>query len=433
MANDAEVTTSSAARLVSWKEIAAFFQVTVRTAQNWEAERGLPVHRIPGGRGRVYAEPAELLAWQTQARLAPADESPALPQHIGWRRWALGAAILTAALVLFARPGQPKPAAPADYRVEGRALIVLDHHGHEIWRYPFDRDVLSNSQLDALGPGSAQKARPGFLDLDGDGSPELIFPNRARQEDNLGDELYVFSAGGQRLWQYRCDDAVRSKTAPYSRQYYIENIQLLVTPSFRGLLVSFLNGPDEAANVTLFSPQGQRIRRYWHSGHIHHMLIEDLNRDGFPEIYLGGIANFHQAADLVVLDPRTFAGASQEPSAHQILGFGPPVELARLIMPRTRLSRRLAKYNTSEGLRRIGDNLALDLRECPACGKADTTVQYRFDDHLRLLDVKPADATATSYQHAYEHGLIPFLWDLREVDELHKVRYLTGAPLGASK
>ena len=50
--------------LVSWKEIAAFLNRAERTAKRWERERGLPVHRVPGGeRGGVFAYPDELEAW----------------------------------------------------------------------------------------------------------------------------------------------------------------------------------------------------------------------------------------------------------------------------------------------------------------------------------------------------------------------------------
>ncbi len=51
-------------RLDSWKEIAAFFGRAERTVKRWEAERGLPVHRVPGsGRGSVFAYTEELSEW----------------------------------------------------------------------------------------------------------------------------------------------------------------------------------------------------------------------------------------------------------------------------------------------------------------------------------------------------------------------------------
>ena len=50
--------------LTTWKAIAAYFQIEERTAKRWEKERGLPVHRPPGGkRGSVFAYTAELEAW----------------------------------------------------------------------------------------------------------------------------------------------------------------------------------------------------------------------------------------------------------------------------------------------------------------------------------------------------------------------------------
>ena len=57
--------------LHGWKEIAAFFNVTVRTAQSWETSRGLPVHRLPGKRGVVYASTGELRAWHRRPAEAP--------------------------------------------------------------------------------------------------------------------------------------------------------------------------------------------------------------------------------------------------------------------------------------------------------------------------------------------------------------------------
>ena len=51
-------------RLKSWKQIASFFGTDERTVKRWEARRGLPVRRIPGGaKATVYAETAELEQW----------------------------------------------------------------------------------------------------------------------------------------------------------------------------------------------------------------------------------------------------------------------------------------------------------------------------------------------------------------------------------
>jgi len=61
------------APLNGWKEIASFFGKDQRTAKRWEATRGLPIHRVPGGnRASVFAYPSELEEWLRQGK--DADE-----------------------------------------------------------------------------------------------------------------------------------------------------------------------------------------------------------------------------------------------------------------------------------------------------------------------------------------------------------------------
>jgi tetratricopeptide (TPR) repeat protein len=54
-------------RIDSWKEIAAFFGRDERTVKRWEKTRNLPVHRLPGDKGGVFAYTAELTDWLNSA------------------------------------------------------------------------------------------------------------------------------------------------------------------------------------------------------------------------------------------------------------------------------------------------------------------------------------------------------------------------------
>jgi len=115
--------------LSSWKEIANFLGVAVRTVQKWEQERGLPVKRLPGKRGVVYADPAELLAWKKATPTATASRG----------RLALAgvvALVLVAAATTALHPWSRK-SAPAGYRIEGKILTVFDERGRELWRKVF--------------------------------------------------------------------------------------------------------------------------------------------------------------------------------------------------------------------------------------------------------------------------------------------------------
>jgi tetratricopeptide (TPR) repeat protein len=67
-------------RVDSWKEIAAFFGRDERTVKRWEKERGLPVHRLPGERGGVFAWSHELSQWLNSARASrPANGDVSVP------------------------------------------------------------------------------------------------------------------------------------------------------------------------------------------------------------------------------------------------------------------------------------------------------------------------------------------------------------------
>jgi tetratricopeptide (TPR) repeat protein len=67
-----------AQRLNGWKEIAAYLGRGERTVKRWEAERDLPVQRVPGGRrAAVHAYRNELETWLQSNRLPAPDDIPA--------------------------------------------------------------------------------------------------------------------------------------------------------------------------------------------------------------------------------------------------------------------------------------------------------------------------------------------------------------------
>jgi tetratricopeptide (TPR) repeat protein len=113
---------SSARKLDTWKEIAAFFGRDERTVKRWEKERRLPVHRLPGRRrGTVYAFSEELTAWlrssqdlvslegpgsqeESQA-LPPAESLPVKASAAApwWRGYGIALAVVVVVLFGFAR------------------------------------------------------------------------------------------------------------------------------------------------------------------------------------------------------------------------------------------------------------------------------------------------------------------------------------------
>lgn len=98
-------------RLGSWKEIASFFGKDERTVKRWEVQRGLPVHRAPGGnRTTVYAYVQELEGWLRghDASLpveTPIAEAPAPPKSGTSRHLPFIMALAALVLVIGATAG----------------------------------------------------------------------------------------------------------------------------------------------------------------------------------------------------------------------------------------------------------------------------------------------------------------------------------------
>ena len=119
---------SQGQRIDSWKEIAAFFGRDERTVKRWESQRGLPVHRVPGGgRGTVYAFTEELTAWLRSSQQRESHETTVLSTPGGNATVPSSLTeipqvpdVSQPAVLPVALPGNPKP-----WWILGAALAVI--------------------------------------------------------------------------------------------------------------------------------------------------------------------------------------------------------------------------------------------------------------------------------------------------------------------
>ena len=137
-------------RLDSWKQIAAYLGRDSRTVRRWEEERGLPIHRVPGGgRPAVFAFRGEIQTWlrasegksrglggvdggvdaedQTGQDVCPMDAAlPAVPNGILSPPSASLAGISAAATPSpAARPAPPQPTANLRFLVLLGILVTI--------------------------------------------------------------------------------------------------------------------------------------------------------------------------------------------------------------------------------------------------------------------------------------------------------------------
>ena len=408
-------------RLESWKEIADFFNVSVRTVQSWEAEKSLPIKRNPGARGRVWAEEADLRAWLDAQESAP----PPPPQNP--RQRYLIPLILTSLIVLItiaAFIAAHRPAGlPAAVKTEGLSLVALDDQGTELWRrrLPFENHPLPERVL-------TEMLKPAFLDLTGDGKPEVIFPLRGNDQKGQNALLLCFSHDGQLLWQFEPGRAMRTALETHPRIYLLRAMApvTLKSGSLPHLALVSSQSPNFISQVALLDSGGRLVREYWHSGHFTSVAAKDFDANGVPEILLTGVSNGYNAATLVVLDPLKFSGASKEESRnHQILGEGDPVERVRLLFPRTQANQIRQRYNQATGVLFAPDHLIVMVHDLTS-DVCNVSVNYHLSFSLELREPELADTTKTCYQTLYAARLLPKLLDPQdELPELRKIKVLT--------
>jgi hypothetical protein len=397
-----EDTREMVSELSSWKRIADYLNVTPRTAQKWEKELELPVKRFGGQKGRVSVSVEDLENWK-KAHIVEKKEKPfpsvrpqATPDQKLQDDHPLGIesspAQISNTKLFFLRTSNRKlgqylfillspvflfliatsgffitnqaPSQPAESRVEGKTLHILDASGKLLWSKVFSEGLLPASSTASFAPACTW-----FGDLDGDTQTEVLFAKIPFDRFNLSSELLCFSAHGTLKWSFTLGQEVATRKENFNSAFIFRN--LLVTTLERGgdnyIVVVSSHNDWYPCQIALLSNSGKCLKQYWHDGHIgieQGLAATDLDGDGEKEILLGGINNARKQATLVVLDKDHFAGAAQEINRdYQLLNFPPAVERARLIFPRSCLSKVLAPFNKAGFFSLKKDGLELQVVE----------------------------------------------------------------------
>jgi hypothetical protein len=311
--------------LTSWKEIAAYLDRDVRTCVRWEQRYGLPVHRLGrDSKAKVFAYSDEIDHW-LQERSALAD-APAEPKTSA-RRWfrpvpilfaLAGLAGLAAAtyFLFFSRTG------PANFRIEGPVLIVVDKHGHDLWSYDTKRSDL----LDDAGYREHFQVRQrvtyqpiwpyiAFHDLNGDGRDEVLFSIQTGSEINEG-ILKVFDDKGKELWPFEAGRSMTFGGKPFPAEYRIFGFDV---DDFDGdgrpeVLVLSFQKLDWPCQVVLLDAAGRTKGEYWNAGYIMDANAGDIDLDGQKELILAGVNNEYARGCLAVFKPGRLHGQSPQVS-----------------------------------------------------------------------------------------------------------------------
>lgn len=312
-------------RLTSWKEIAAYLAIETRSAMRWEDERGLPVHRVPGGkRNAVFAFRSEIDAWLSSGpsllsdapQVARAALSPARLHPLAWTAIGAAAALLLMVIVLFSTSRVRGSSAAATLRHEfvGEKLVAIDEAGARVWEHDFP------GLLPKPGGGSwrreAERIRK--VDVDGDGVLEIlavahVVKDRVNDQSVVAAELHCFDSNGRLKWSFRPQYRLQFARSAFSAPWLIYDFLVARDekgPAVWALVDHHLWWP---ALLVRIDPQGRDTVQYVSSGQL--SSIGFFVDQGKRRLVVGGYNNEYRAGSLAVIDPD--APPARSPQSNQ--------------------------------------------------------------------------------------------------------------------
>ncbi len=383
--------------LNTWKEVAEYLGITVRTAQNWEREQGLPIRRLAGPKARIWAFTDELDAWrENHAATAPLPG----PRIRLWT-WLLTAAILTAAGLAAAfilnRPGKP-----VRFETEGSALRAFDARNRQVWRFELPR-----APIPPTGGHSSHTDdyRGIFADLERDGSAELIYayfdPRSAPREY----PILCIGRDGRLKWRFQPGrEIATAKGDRISSNFWPTFVAILRKPRQDGgrILVVSHHTYTWPTQVAVLTAAGKLVAEYWHPGWLISGMLYDLDQDGQEEIILVGVNNSYVAerceAALVVLDAGFSSGQSAPAGGDEYRFAGLPTvtEAALVVFPKVPFPGPPGRTWMGIGIDSLEAQMEVTIVGQPAPLDGSTSLHYLLDRNFRFLSVM-YDASMEQY------------------------------------
>jgi hypothetical protein len=337
------MTSGGSSKLTGWKEIANYLDVTVRTAQLWEKNRGLPVHRLPGGgKPSVFSTIEELESWirSNPDHPAPESESPATsrPRAAGLLRLA---AIVAISIVVSVFAIIQIPLGPSTLVTEvvacsldGNVLEALDSTGREVWLWTFP------NMTDDLAQGQRRNAACIVQDVDGDDKSEILLLYRGKDRYQDDARLICLTPGMKRSrWEHPIGRRLERDGRVFDNAYIGRLVQPVEIGGVLHLILVARHSPSYPSEVILLEAQsGVLVDRYSHPGHLETVALGDLDDDGNDELLVGGINNPGPGPGrpvLALLDLPFTGEHGRSRQTEDFFGNPGPQELLYLSLPRS--------------------------------------------------------------------------------------------------
>lgn len=307
-------------RLMGWKAIAAYLDKGVRTAQRWERELGLPVHRLgPTGREVVFASKSEIEEWLTTAegRAAKAERAPRSADARQPAPFQAARRILThpaAVMVLFAVTGALAVAGYWSRTFSGGPVATVAVSGGQIQALNAGGRVLWSDDVEGHFAGTETEAPPHIALIDENNAPDVVAVVRNRFQER--EFLRVYRDTGKKLFDaYGPAHSVTFGNEEFLPPFPVNRFVLCSREGSRPVLwAAFAHTQMFPVVVGRLGEKGELESEYWASGHLQVMLAGKMNERDV--IWLGGTDNLARRAALTVVDQASPNGSapSEDPA-----------------------------------------------------------------------------------------------------------------------
>lgn len=385
--------------LCTWQEIAAYLRVSKRQAQYWEANNGMPVHRMPGRKSRVRAYPSELDKWKLSTNNgggevdSPVGEDAGVGAESRGYEGRLSRRVLIAGAVGLGASSVAGAAWILRHRrpmvgggIVGNTLRAWDEDGNEVWRHSFP--VPPHARQGHNGMLRFPYRQVQMADLKGDGSKQVLFPARfvLDGEQPVREELYCFSTEGKLLWSYSPEFAVRFGSDRYTGPWQFSD--LVIVPGRRGSVIwTCLEHWNWRPGVVLtVDGDGKAALKFVNGGHIYALGRGSYGGRNF--ILAGGVNNEYAAAALAILGEESEPACSpQTPGTPFECVDGPKGRPERyfLFPPTEVTAARGGPYNLISQIEAVNQEFIVSTREVTNEGAG--AAMYRISKGLEPVEV----------------------------------------------
>lgn len=380
----ADIPQNGSERLDSWKAIAAYLQRDERTVRRWEREQGLPVRRVPGGRGTsVFAYVSEIEAWlKAAAGSDPALSPPPTPvPRFKPRIVSVAAAslLLAAAVIWMVVESIAADNSPVSAKITASGIVALNAEGIEQWRYPFpsDEKVFLPDEWRAEVWGGRTPAILAATALRLRGANEVV----------SNGELLWLTARGKLERRFSFNDQLTFGAGAYGTPWGITAFRVNERDGRRRIATSAHHDVWWPSMVTILDDDWRRQGTFVNAG-----WIEWVNWVSPDRLVVSGFSQEQDGGMVALLDVNALNG--QSPSAPDspfyCTSCGDARPLRYIVMPRSELNRATASRFNRARVYQSGDSLQVRTIEVPQ-EEGAVDVLYEFTPSLDLVRASFSD------------------------------------------